>query len=222
MHRMGSSGPPILPSPAHGDAARPIRRIIGLAAAAHRRGQGRRRAGTHDQANGSQMAGHVVPVSAAWPPALSACSSGVERTGAGTRGLAAGARGAGRRPQVPARDRGRRRGDPALCRRLHFAAAQGEDARSGTSIRPRSPGATSSSTRSTATRSRCGRSIEAVVAHPQGVDPGDAGAGAPLHEAVLDQQRRPTTTSRRRSSCCRSTPAAFAAAVKTAVKAAPW
>ena len=50
------------------------------------------------------------------------------------------------------------------------AAARARRSSSGTCTRRRSPAATSSTTSATRTTSRCATSLEAIVAHPQGVD----------------------------------------------------
>ena len=92
------------------------------------------------------------------------------------------------RAQISARARRRRRGRAAVCGPVRGAAAARRRRWSGTSRRRRSPDATSSTTRSIATRSRCGacskRSSRTRTAsiRPRWRDPA-------LHEAVLDQQR---------------------------------
>ena len=74
-------------------------------------------------------------------------------------------------PQVSARARRRRGRRAALCRRLREAAAEREDARSGTSTRPRSPAATSTTTSATRTTSRCATCSKRSSRTRTGVDP---------------------------------------------------
>ena len=61
---------------------------------------------------------------------------------------------------------------------------------SGTSIRPRSPAATSITTSAIATTSAMRDILEALVTHDHAPGADDARRGDALHQAVLDQQRR--------------------------------